>query len=426
MAASITILTDLQAFTPVYNKMELSVRADPATLALTGMKYVFDVYIENVSSPTYYRFQVPPDPDFDLGNVDISRYCEGTCRSTLSQYNSVVPFSLGANANGTQSIIKVTVKYGYSYMSTPTTRTIVPDITVGSAKYAFQGALTRFQFQGWSYNTYICNIANGANGQFLTDMKTNYVSINNLGWHHILSDTPTDIDQVVYKTYDSSGNLIQTAKKANSVAQNLTSSRMYKVATGPQSINNLTGAWISGTQPIITSSVAFYTVGLENSANTEASEELNFYLQEPCRYTQRRIHFQNRFGSFDAFNFNLRSQKEETIERKGYKYEKYPLTSGGISRLYQDQAQVTNYTKIQEYLTVRSDYLTTEQNEWLKQFMNSTELYLEFTDPSGDQNFIAYEKPEGNSWIEQDTDIDKLFMMEAKLKLSQTSEGQRR
>ena len=201
---------------------------------------------------------------------------------------------------------------------------------------------------------------------------------------------------------------------------------MYKVATGPESINNLTGAWISGAQPIITSSVAFYTVGLENSANTEASEELNFYLQEPCRYTQRRIHFQNRYGSFDAFNFNLRSQKEETIERKGYKYEKYPLTNAGISRLYQDQAQVTNYTKIQEFLTVRSDYLTTEQNEWLKQFMNSTEMYLEFTDPSGAQNFIAYEKPEGNSWLEQETDIDKLFMMEAKLKLSQTSEGQRR
>jgi len=390
------------------------------------MKYVFDVYIENVSSPTYYRFQVDPDPDFDLGNVDIGRYCEGACRSTLSQYNSVVPFSLGANANGTQSIIKVTVKYGYSYLSTPTTRTVVPDITVGSAKYAFQGSLTKFQFQGWAYNTYICNIANGLNGQFLTDMKTNYVSLTNLGWHHILSDTPTDIDSLAVITYDSAGSVIQTVVKANSVAQNLTSSRMYKVATGPESLNNMTGVFISGAQPIITSDVARYTVQLVNSAGDPASEILTFIMQEPCRYTQRRIHFQNRFGSFDAFNFNLRSQKEETIERKGYKYEKYPLTSGGISRLYQDQSQVTNYTKIQEFLTVRSDYLTTEQNEWLKQFMNSAEMYLEFTDPSGAQNFIAYEKPEGNSWLEQETEIDKLFLMEAKLKLSQTSEGQRR
>ena len=426
MAASVTILKDLQAFTPVYNRMELSVRLDPATLLLTGVKYVFDVYIENVSTPTYYRFQVYPDPDFDLGNVDIGRYCEGACRSTLSQYNSVVPFSLGANANGTQSIIKVTVKYGYSYLSTPTTRTVVPDVLVGSAKYAFQGAFSNKDFQGWAYNTYICNITNGASGQFLTDMKTNYVSINNLGWHHILSDTPTDIDSLVVITYDSAGSVIQTVVKANSVVQNLTTSRMYKVATGPESLNNMTGVFISGAQPIITSDVAYYEVKLVNGAGTIASETLTFIMQEPCRYTQRRVHFQNRFGSFDAFNFNLRSQVETTSERKGYKINKYPLTSGGITRQYQDQAQVTNYIKTQEFLTVRSDYLTEDQNEWLKQFINSTEIYLEFTDPSGAQNFLAYEKPEGGTWIEKSEENDKLFNIESKLKLSQSDEGQRR
>lgn len=426
MAASVTILKDLQAFTPVYNKMELSVQADAGTLALSGMKYVFDVYIENVTSPTYYRFQVPPDPDFDLGNVDISRYCEGACNSTLAQYNSVVPFSLGVNANGTQSIIKVTVKYGYSYLSTPTTRTVVPNITVGSAKYAFQGALTNKDFQGWAYNTYICNITNGASGQFLTDMKTNYVSINNLGWHHVLTDTPTDIDSLVVITYDSAGSVIQTVVKANSVAQNLTTSRMYKVATAPESLNNMTGVFISGGLPIITSDVAYYEVKLVNGAGTIASETLTFIMQEPCRYTQRRIHFQNRFGSFDAFNFNLRSQVETTSERKGYKINKYPLTSGGITRQYQDQAQVTNYIKTQDFLTVRSDYLTENQNEWLKQFINSTEIYLEFTDPTGAQNFLAYEKPEGGTWIEKSEENDKLFNIESKLKLSQSDEGQRR
>lgn len=426
MAASVTLRKDIAAFTPVYNRMEISALLDGTTLLLTGVKYVFDVYIENVSSPVYYRFQVDPDPDYGFGNVDIGRYCEGACRSTLAAYNGTVPFSLGANPNGTQSIIKVTVKYGYSYLSTPTTRTVVPDVLVGSDKYAFQGALSIKDFQGWAYNTYICNVANGANGQFLTDMKTNNVSINNLGWHHILSDTPTDIDYLVVKTYDSAGALIQTVTKAITVAQNLTASRMYKVTTGPESLNNMTGAFVTGAQPIITASVASYTVQLTNSANAVASEELTFIMQEPCRYTQRRIHFQNRFGSFDAFNFNLRSQIETTSERKGYKVNKYPLTSAGITRQYQDQAQVTNYIKTQDFLTVRSDYLTTEQNNWLKQFMNSTELYLEFTDPSGAQNFIAYEKPEGSSWLEQETEIDKLFLMEAKLKLSQSDEGQRR
>lgn len=425
MAASITVLTDIETFTPVYNRMEVCVEADAVTLALTNMHYIFDVYIENVSTPTYKRFKVPPDPDTDLGIVDIQRYCEAACRSTLAQFNSVAPFSLGANANGTQSIIKITIKYGYAYDNAGV-YTVVTNITVGSDKYAFHGALTERAFMGWTYNDYICNVANGSNGQFLTDMKTNIVSLNNLGWHHILSDTPTDIDRLVVVTYDSSDNIIQTVIKANATAQNATASRMYKVATGPESLNNMTGVFVSGAQPIITASVARYEVYLTDSAGTVASETLYFEIEEPCRYEQRRVHFLNKFGSFDSYNFNLRSQVEEVKETKSFKYNKYPVTASGISRLYQDQAQVVNYTKIQEFLTVRSDYLTTAQHNWLKQLQQSPELYLEITDDNGDRNFIAYEKVEQTSWVEKDTSIDKLFIMEVKLKLSQQSYLQRR
>ena len=116
MAASITIKTDLVSFSPVYNRQEVCVVADGVTLALTGMQYIFDVYIENVSSPTYKRFQVPPDPTGSTyyGTVDIGRYCESACNSVLFPYDTVTPVILGARATGQQSIIKVTVKYGYS------------------------------------------------------------------------------------------------------------------------------------------------------------------------------------------------------------------------------------------------------------------------------------------------------------------------
>jgi hypothetical protein len=427
MASSISILEDIVDFSPVYNRVEIIVNeTDAPTKALTGYKYLFDVYIENVSSPAFFRFEVDPDPVLGYGYTDIGPYCEAACNSTLAQFNSVVPFSLGANANGTQSIIKVTVKYGYSYLLAGV-YTVVADTVVGTAKYLFQGALTEEALLGWTPNDYLCNVTNGANAQFLTDMKTNYVSLSNLGWHHILTDVPTDIDSLVIVTYDSAGSVIATNIKAISVAQNLTSSRMYKVATGPESLNNMTGAWVSGgPNPIITASVASYEIFLVNGAGTVASETLTFIMQEPCRYAQRRIHFQNRFGSFDAFNFDLRSQKEEQVERKGYKYKKYPIVTAGIERLYQDGAQVTNYVKTQEFLTVRSDYLTTEQNTWLKQLISSTEIYLEFTDPTGAQNFLQYEKPEGNSWLEKETDIDKLFNLEVKLKLSQSNTMQRR
>jgi hypothetical protein len=428
MASSISILTDLVNFSPVYNRQEIYVNeTDAPTKALTEFQYIFDVYIENVSTPTFRRFRVAPEPALGYGVVDIGPYCESACNSTLAQYNSEVPFSLGANADGTQSIIKVTVKYGYSYLNAGV-YTVVADTVVGSDKYLFHGAITEFELMGWTPNDYLCNVTNGVNAEFLTDMKTNYVSIANLGWHHILSDIPTDVDYLVVKTYSNADftGLIQTATKVNAVSQALTASRMFKVATGPESLNNMTGAFVTGAQPVITSSVKSYTVQLTNSASADCSEILYFVIDEPCRYEQRRIHFENKFGSFDAYNFNQRSQLQEDVRRTSYKKNKYPVTSTGSNRLYQDPSQVVNYVETQEFLTVRSDYLTTEQNDWLKQLISSPELYLEITDHTGAQNYLAYEMVTNTNWVEKETSIDKLWMLELKLKLSHSNSRQRR
>jgi len=426
MASSISILEDIVSFSPVYNRQEIVVNeTDAPTKALTGFQYIFDIYIENVSSPAFKRFQVAPDDVLGYGAVDIGRYCESACNSVLFPYDTVTPVILGARATGQQSVIKVTVKYGYSYLLAGV-YTVVADTVVGTAKYLFQGSLTEQELMGWTPNDYLCNVANGASAEFLTDMKTNIVSINNLGATAFLTDVPTDIDYVVYKTYDSAGSLIQTATKANAVSQALTSSRMYQVATAPEQINNLTGAWITGAQPVITSSVASYTVQLTNSANAVASEILYFTVEEPCRYEQRRVAFANRFGGFDYMNFDLRSQQKREVERKGYKYDKYPIVTAGISRLYQDQSQVTSFVKTQDSLTIRCDYLSTEQNTWLKQLIESPELYLQFTDPTGAENYLAYEKVNSSSWVEKDTEIDKVFNLELELKLSQANYRQRR
>jgi hypothetical protein len=423
---SIVIRSGASGFVPVYNPIEFSVLADAPTLALTGMKYIFDVYIENVSSPTYKRFEVTPDSVISYGTIDISRYAECACNSVLIPYNFVTPISLGARSTGEQSIIKITMKYGYSYLNAGV-YTVVADDLVGTSFYAFQGSLTEQEMRGFDYTDYICNITNGVNGQFLTDVKTKTVSINDLGATAILSDTPTDIDSVVYKTYDSAGALIATNIKAIGVAQNLTSSRMYQVLTAPEHINNMTGAWISGgPNPIITSSVASYTVQLVDVGGNVASEIITFNIEEPCRYGQQRIHFANRLGGFDAYNFTARSQQRREVERKGYKYDKYPVTTGGIVRRYQDQSQVTTFVKTQDTLLVRSQPLTTAENEWLKQLVESPEIYLEITDATGAQNYLAYEKVNATTWTEKETSIDKIFILELELKLSQANYRQRR
>lgn len=426
MASNITIETDLEDFVPVYNPMEIVIlENDAPTLALTNFKYLFDVYIEGVSS--YKRYEVAPESVTNMGVVDISRFCEGYVYNPIDVPYPSGPFLLGANAAGQASIIKVTVKYGYSYLNSGT-YTAVPDQVTGSAKYAWNASLEwRTWVDGFDYNDYICNITNGSVGQWLTTMKTHYVSLDNVGYMSVLTDTPTDIDRVVYETYDSTGTLIATNIKAIAVAQNLTVSRMYRVATGPEQINTFTGGWISGGPvPIITSDVSYYIAYLIDSAGNIASEEITFYLQEPCRYEQRRLHFVNQLGSWEAFNFNLRSTERREVERKGYKYDKYPLTASGLNRRVLDQAQVTNYTATQDWIKLTSDFITEEQNTWLKQLIESPEIYMEITDSTGEKNYYAIETIVGNSWVEKQTKNDKLFLLEVEIKLSHKNYRQRR
>ncbi len=429
MASAITIKTDLDTFVPVYNPMEICVHeTDAPTLALTDYKYIFDVYIEGVTSPAYKRYEVIPESVTDYGVVDISRYCEGYVYNALPANSFTVPFGLGTTATGLNSIIKVTVKYGYSYMNAGV-YTVVADTVTGSAKYAWNGSLDwRTWVDNFDYTDYICNITNGANGQFLTDMKTNYVSIDNIGCHCILSDTPTDIDYLVIKTYSDANftTLVQTATKAISVTQASTQARNYRVATAPETLNSLTGAWVTGAQPVITSSILSYTIQLTNSASTVASEILYFVIEEPCRYEQRRLHFVNNLGGWDAFNFNLKSTERREIERKGYKYDKYPVVTAGISRSVSNQSQVTNYVASQDYISLRSNFITEAQNDWLKQLIESPEIYMEITDASGAQNYYAVENIVGTSWVEKQIENDKLFTMDVEIKLSQKNYRQRR
>lgn len=423
MASNIVIKTDLPAFCPVYNPMEICIeQADAVTLALTDYKHIMDVYIEGVSS--FKRYEIDPDPVENYGTADISRYCEGYVYNVLEE-TATVPISLASNSIGQSSIIKVTVKYGYSY-SNAGVYTVVANSVTGSDKYVWNGSLDFEDWVQFDYTDYICNTTNGANGQWLTKLKTRNVSINNIGRMCILTDTPTDIDSVVYKTYDSTGTLIQTAIKSITVAQNLTTSRMYKVATAPETINNLLGGWVSGGQPVVTASVAYYEVLLVNGVGTVASETLTFNLVEPCRYEQRRLHYVNQLGGWAAFNFNLKSTKRREIERKGYKYDKYPVTSTGIVRSVRDQAQVTNYVATQDYISLKSDFITEAENNEIKELIESPEIYLEITDATGAQNYYAVENIVGTSWMEKQTENDKIFTADVEIKLSQKNYRQRR
>jgi hypothetical protein len=412
--------TALANYLPVYNIMEWCVDSDE--VGETNFKYVFRVYIEGIAS--YKEYQVSPADVLDYGVVDVHNYIQTFIQPDIGEHDA----TLGID----YSIFTLRKYYVEAWemwdvVGVPTFNPDQEEVVTTGDLYCFQGSFNDDFWLDWTPADYYANLTNGSSGQWLTDNLLNKAGINDLGWSYVLTDAPAEIDYMEIKTYDSSGTIISTFNVDSSLNSALSNSRYLRIATSPEALNNIAGGFSLGAQPIIISTVASYTVQLFDSTSPAAVTELiNFEIKEPCRYTEYRLHFENRFGAMDSFTFQGRNQKSTSMQRTSYKSSAYPIATAGIVRKHKDKSNVNNWTKRTEKIKLTSDYLTTAENDWLEQLMYSNEIYLEFTDGAGDQNFKSIGKITGNSWLEKETETDKLFKMDIEIELGHEAYSQRK
>jgi len=415
---AITIKQDVTTYMPVYNKLE--VMADSTNTGQTDFKYIFEIVTALYGTFTYY---VTPEPTLDYGIQEFSRVLQGFITEQINPYDSTAPFTQGLSP----MILEYHIEYGEQY-DVAGTITDFKDLTTGNTKYCWDAS---FKEHDWitqrntlfSFSTWICNTAGGSNNEFLTAYKTPKVKLTDLGWTYLMTDTVADIDYVEYKTYDSTGALIQTAT-ANNGSSSLTPGKVKSVASSPQSINNI-AALASGAQPVITSSVATYTVQVFEATPTAVTELLTFTLQDDCRYTTYRLHFLNRLGGFDSYNFTARSQKSSTTKRKSYTRAKTVVASGGITYSHENIGSLDYYVRTNEKIKLRSEYLTDEELVWLEELVESPNVLWETTDSEGTTLFYPV-KIMTNKWTQKLTEIDKVFQLEIDVELALQNTRQRR
>lgn len=426
MASNISILTTPAAMSPVYNSLEICVKEnDAASLAMAGYKFVIDIETETLGTT---RYLVAPEPVLSLGFKDAGQVLEGFIVERIAQFNSAASFVFGQD--------RPIIKYRFNVFSgwnVAGVFTVDPD-GVGAVSTAFIYAWSAsFGYHDWvdqfnaanPFNTWLCNTANGSNAELLTTYKTPKVSINDLGWTYLLTDVPTDAKLLEIKTFDSAGALIQTAQSVNAVGTSITAARLWSIATSPQSLNNIGPALLLGSQPIITASVATYTIEIQNAAFNPVSEILNFTIEEPCRYEIFRLQFLNKLGGIDSYNFSSRSVKSSTASRKSYTRGGTDITSGGIQYKHEDNGTVDYFIKSRNRIKLQSDYLTVAENDWLEELIQSPYVLLEFTDLSGVHNFKQV-KVVTNDWVNRVLEIDKLFRLTINIELAHENFRQRR
>jgi len=407
---AITIEKDLPSYSPVYNEMVTTLSS--TNVAQPNFSYLIDVYI-NGSVTKEARIRVSPENDYNYGIFDAHRILESFVNSDVG--DTTATNGIVGNEN---SIISYQLKFGEEY-GTPLVQ--YPDLTVNSVVYAYNAALTYNEFVDYNESE---RILRSSVRKYLTDQPTVNTSITDSGWLYFIPRTTTSkVDVIEIETFDSAGASIGVWEIQNNTTFATIGEYLLRVPSNPVSINLIDNAeFASGVQPVIDSSTASYTIKALDSGSGVISETKTYNIQEPCKYEKQRLIFLNKWGGFDGFNFNLVHRETAQIEKRNYKKNPKRIdSSGGYTYTKQQRSKVQYYTKSVSTVQLTSNFVNEETYRWLKELVESPEIYLE----NEDNELIALQGITNTEWTEKTDVNDSLYNLEVTIEFTNDNYRQR-
>jgi hypothetical protein len=287
------------------------------------------------------------------------------------------------------------------------------DSKITNLKTVWNGVRNTVDWLNFDYTDY--DQSAGIGKKFLTDApRTQYIDSDQSAFLYFLQ---TQLDLLVgrFRFYDSTGTTLGTG---NVDLTPLTNAYGY-IACGTYDIENSDPTSWSGINPAtILNGCSYYDITLRTSSSE--SEVFTFYINDRCsKYTPIRLHWLNRLGGFDSFNFNMKSMEETSITRASYKQEHHRFN--GTNYLYDSMSRGTTdyHVMTQDKLTVNTPFLTEAESVWMNDFASSPVVYQEVNNEliamSGKPKMIA----------KQTSLNDKLMQYTFELDYSLTNNRQR-
>lgn len=402
----ITVSQEPKNYTPVYNDVIYVVTSDKKTEQ--NFKYIADIYINGVGT-AIERLKCIPDPVYGSGVFNLGRVIE-----------SYVTFDIDKTTYGFQqnlnSYVRYVVRFGEEYGLSSSGTTVYPNQVVTSTSYAWNAELDHLNFQDYTNNDYL--ITSTVVAGFLTNAPDNLsIRDNEDAWLYGMTDSSGTIKDARIRTYNSAGAIIQTVVVSNPYqAVVSTNDRFVRFGCGTSNLNSIASSGvISGSLPIIDTSVAKYDIVFRRSTGVNATPTRTYFIQNPCtRNEVFRFHFLNELGGFDSFDFIRGSTKKVEIKRSNYKKVTGALTSASTySYSKKDRGTVQYNTALKDNIKVKSDWIKEETYTWLEELITSPEVYLDHSEhgliPVNIQN-IGYD-------FKQDAQ-DQLFNLEIEFEYS--------
>ena len=244
------------------------------------------------------------------------------------------------------------------------------DLTITDVKTVWNGGIKKLDWLGFDYTDY--DMVDGASTpKFLTNApSTQYVDSDQSAFLSFLNSNQ-DVVKLNLVSYEADGSLVQIG----SVDIAPTTDFAY-VAVGPYDIENSDFSnWTSGSPATFLNNAAYYTVSV--STNT-ASEVFTFQLNQRCsKYEPVRLHWLNRLGGFDSFNFSLKSSEMTDIDRNSYLSQEHNFTGTRWDYTKASRGTTDYYVGTKDKLKINTPYLTEAESVWMEDFATSPEVYME-------------------------------------------------
>ena len=296
---------------------------------------------------------------------------------------------------------------------------LVGGVYVGGAsiitdfKTVWNGVRNKVDWLSFDYTDYDM-IVGTSSKSFLTDApRVQYVNSNQSAFLSFLA-SDLSIIEVTLKGYDSGGVAI-----TNGTIDVVQTDKYNRIAVGAYDIVNSNASdWSIGDPSTFLTGVSYYTAKVSDGATNQ--EEFTFYIDAKCsKYSPIRLHWLNKLGGFDSFNFNLKSEEETDIKRATYLQEEHSFTGTNWEYETSSRGRTDYHISTQDKLTINTDYLTDAESAWMGDFASSPVIFQEV-----DNQLIAMSgKPKR---IKKQTSLnDKLKQYTFELDYSLTNNRQR-
>lgn len=359
---SISITGTPQSITPAYNE---NIFVATST-AVAQANFRFRCELQDDTLTTFATVEVFPDANdnlvFDAHRI-IENYVTSNPTLTAMTELTMCPQSFK------QYRLKVTERYGATLANHAS--------GVSTGIYAFNAAQRWRDFTSYNLDNFFIKTGTV---QFLTNCPDNQnIYANENAYLHFGVQSNILAKYARVRTYNSSNTLIQTVLITNNY-WNISVNDGGHIMKMPAGWNlNSIAAVASGSLPIVTASCAKWVIDIVQSDGTTAlTEEKTFTAATECTpHTSYRVHFMNVLGGFDSFTFNRGHTQKDAIMKKSFEPVYGSVSGGAWSYAKTNQRKKDYYIESEETLKLNSDWITDEQSTWLRELVESPEIYYE-------------------------------------------------